>query len=217
MSNNVSKRVKILIAGVLVLFLAVVVLDIFPSGMAGFKAGFQAGREDAHGALYNAPRHLSVIIERFDPEATSQTFASGVEFRTIENFGDLVVPEHVGRMPLWTTMLKMLSAFVVLGSIVTFIVHLIIFAVRFPRRQITARENIVSLRWIAGSLGVYGLVEYGWILMDYVWVRGHVALEGYRIGFEPPSSSLIVALILVAMTEIMNLAGRLQNEQDLTI
>jgi hypothetical protein len=201
----------------LILFFAVVIVDLAPSAVAGFKAGYKAGREDTHGALTGGPRHILVTIEPTDPEAISQKFADGVEFRSVENSGELVVPELMGKMSIWATLWRILSAFALLWAIVTFLVRLVIFAIKFPRRRIMAHENIISMRWIAGSLGVYGLIEHSWILMDYVWVRSHVVLEGYRIGFELPSSALIVALILLAMSEIMNLAGRLQNEQDLTI
>jgi hypothetical protein len=108
-------------------------------------------------------------------------------------------------------------AFVAVGAIVVFLVWLIRFTFGFSRRRVMAHKNIVALRRISLSLGVTGLSMYAWHVIDFFWLRAHVVIEGYRISLESPPSAMIVALILWAMTEILNLAGKLQNEQDLTI
>jgi hypothetical protein len=216
MDNKVSRRIKLLIASVLVLFFAIVASDFFPAARDGFVEGFNAGRADANAAIYGGSRHVVAEIQPVDFAGSALKFAGGIEFRTWEASGDLVLPETVAERSGWYDVLDMVVAFVTVGAMLTFIIRVVVFAVKFPRRRIMSRENIVAMRWIAGSLGVMGVADLLNTLTAYLWLQGNVALEGYRFVFDP-SSMLIVALVLAAMTEIMNLAGKLQNEQELTI
>ena len=215
-----------LIGAVLVLFLAVAVMDFvsgFSSGWEEAKRGYNAGRSDARQSLLLPDslrvNHFFVTLEAVDADATVRTFADGTQFTTLDATGELVVPVRAdgGSGWFWSGVLKFLFGLVMTAAMVVFIVRMVMFAVGFPRRRLMDRRNIVSLRWIASSLGAIGLGEYGWTVSEYLWLKGHVALEGYIVSLPIPPTSLIVALIILAMTEILNLAGRLQNEQDLTI
>jgi hypothetical protein len=217
MENKFSKRIKLLIAAVLVLFLAMAVMDFVPSGLKGFREGYEAGRADAKAAWQRSNRHMSAIIEPTTSDDSPWSFANGVEFQTVEAFGEMVVPDNNDAGTLWVEVVRSVLAFLAVGAMLTFMICLVIFAIKFPRRRIMAHQNIVSLRWIAGSLGVAGLASYGFQFIEFMWLRVHVVLDGYRLRLDSPPSGLIVALILLAMTEILNLAGKLQNEQDLTI
>jgi hypothetical protein len=223
MDNKISKRIKILIAAVLALFFAIVASDFWPDARDGFMDGFKSVWGDsaaiARAQHLGGRRNLTAVIEPVDSYAApALKFAGGMEFRTFEATGDLVLSELVARRPAWFPVVKLLA--VMAGGLATLamVFHLVVFIVKFPRRRITSRGNIVSMRWIAGSLMAYGLGECLYVLVDYLWLRSHVTLDGYRIVMDHSfASALIVALILAAMTEIMNLAGKLQKEQELTI
>jgi hypothetical protein len=213
MENKTSKRIKWLIAAVLLLFFTVAVLDEAPDFMVGFRAGQNAAFAEMTGDM----RHQIAIIQPLDSEATSQTFSNGVEYQMFESDGMLMVPIEAGENPFWLSAVKFLLSLLCVAAALSFLVHVVLFAVGFPRRHIFDYRNIVSLRWIAGSLGAIALSVYASMLVDYLWLRSHVVLEGYRVTLSSPSAGIVVALILVVLTEILNLAGRLQTEQDLTI
>ncbi len=139
----------------------------------------------------------------------------GAEFTPFSTSGELVVPEP--NMAAGVSVTLKLLAFVALAALIVFIVQLIRFTVRFPRRPILDERNIRSLRRIAFGLGLYGLAGYLIDNIQLLWLHGHVALEGYRFTAVTLPSSLIVAAILLATAEILKLAGKLQREQDLTI
>jgi hypothetical protein len=216
MDNKISKRIKRLIAAVLVLFFAIVLFEFLPAAHDGFVDGWNAGQADANAARHGGIRHFVVDIKPTDSHASALKFADGIEFRTFEASGDLMLPELVAPRPAWSNVLSGVLALLGVAAGLTFIVRLVMFAARFPRRRVMSRENVVAMRWIAGSLGTIGVAEFLDTLGVYLWLRGNVALDGYRFVFDP-STTLIVALIIWAMTEIMNLAGKLQNEQELTI
>ncbi len=220
MGNNVSKRVKILIAVVLGLFLLATVSDIYPEGIESFKRGFNAGRSEADQMLGASDslsmRHFYTEIAPRDPDVTTLLSAGGVEFTTLTASGELAVPKAPGK----GAGIRAVSAVLILATavaLIAFIISLVKFAFRFPRRPILARDNIVSMHWIAGSLGVMSLAGFLGQLAENIWLRNHVTIDGFRVLPVSIPQGLIIAAILFAMTEIMNLAGRLQNEQDLTI
>jgi hypothetical protein len=206
---------------VLLLFFAVVVLDMAPAAVAGFNAGWNAGidaSKDSPAEIHRGIHTAGVTIQPTDPEASTQTFEGGTTFRPFMSAGMLLVPARQGgEMGIWGQIVKILFSLIAMAAMLSFLIHIVLFAVGFPRRHVMDRRNIVSLRWIAGSLGALALSVYASMLVDYLWLRSHVALEGYRVTISSPSSPLMVALILVVLTEILNLAGRLQREQDLTI
>ncbi len=214
MENKTSKRIKLLIGAVLVLFLAMLVVDFVPAGIAGFKEGWEAGEAEANGEPGGGSRYF-VKIEALDPDEAVHRFDGGEELAMVAARGELLLSGV--RVPVWIKVVRTLLVLVAFAALVVFLVQLVVFAVKFPRRKMMARENMVSMRRIAVSLGVFGLSAYAGEVTEYLWLRERVALEGYRLGLDPLPSALIVALILWAMTEILNLAGRLQNEQDLTI
>lgn len=224
MENKTSKRIKLLVAAVLVLFLAMTVMEIAPDFLSGFRDGCKSGTEEANavwdsGDTSVSPlRHMFATIEPDNPDAPLLVFADGVEVRPNETFAEITVPATApGSGWVMANIVKVLFGLAALVASVVFTVHLVLFAVRFPRRPILSRGNIVSMRWIAASLGVFGLAIYGFAAIDYFWLRTNVALEGWSITIDPPPSAIIVAAILLVMTEILNLAGKLQQEQDLTI
>jgi hypothetical protein len=222
MDNKISKRIKILIAAVLVLFMAIVMSDFWPDARDGFMDGWNSVRGDstaiANVAHRGGRRHLTAVIVPVDGVASPQRFADGIEFRTFKATGNLVLPENVARRPAWLRAGKQFAVLAGGLAALTLLFYLVVFVVKFPRRRITSRENIVSMRWIAGSLMVYGLCECLFVLVDYLWLRSHVTLDGYRVVMDHSfATAMIVALIIWAMTEIMNLAGKLQQEQELTI
>lgn len=208
-----------MIASVLALFLAVTVIDFVPGFVTGFKTGFEAGQADSHGMMFGGSRHLIATVAPQNPDTEAIIIYDGIEVRPLETVGDVVVPAHSASRPLIEDIAKVLLAFVFMAAMLSFVVHLVIFAVMFPRRRIMAHKNIVSMRWIAGSLGTMGLSIYLITLLDYLWLTCNVHFEkaGYEIVLSSPPSALIVALILVVMTEILNMAGKLQHEQELTI
>ncbi len=224
MENNVSKRIKLLIGAVLVLFLTMAVMDFvsgFSNGLEEFRRGYEAGQSEARGMLGSPDSlwgsHHFVKLEPVDMDAAVLRFAGGEEFTSFDSVGELVVPMHAKDGRFLPKLLLILFSLVVLAATVTFIIHFIGFALHFPRRRVMDVENIISLRRIAASLGAIGLSEYVLSMSEYLWLRSHVSLEGYIVSMPLPPVSLIVALILWAMTEILNLAGKLQNEQELTI
>ncbi len=219
MNNKISKRIKLLIMAVLVLFVAVAILDIAPEFGAGYKVGYEAGREDARAMMFGGKRHLFSIVTPIDPaDHPTQKFTDRVEVRTLKTYGDVIVTVDEGSgASIWAQLATGLFALMIMGMMLAFIVHFVIFAVKFPRRRVMARENVVSLRWIAALLGTIGLSTYLLELMHCLWLRANVVLEGYQFEIPSPPSALMVALVIWVMTEILNLAGRLQNEQDLTI
>ena len=221
MGNNVSKRVKILIAVVLGLFLLATVSDIYPEGIESFKRGFNAGRSEANNMMWDAPdsvrmRHFYAAVAPHDHDATTLLSAGGVEFTTITASGELAVPVAPGK-GAWIRAVSAVLSLVTAVALIAFIINLVKFAFWFPRRPILARDNIVSMHWIAGSLGVMNLAGFLGQLAENIWLRNHVTIDGFRVLPVSIPQGLIIAAILFAMTEIMNLAGRLQNEQDLTI
>jgi hypothetical protein len=216
MENKTSKRIKWLVGVLLVLFFVVVVIDGAPSFVAGFKAGSESVIDEP--AIFTGDvRLVTAVTQPTDSDATTLTFADGTTLRRIQSIDALMVPIEEGEDPLWAKILRILFTVLYFGAGVSFMVHIVLFAVSFPSRHIMDPVNIVSLRWISGSLVVMTLGYYAVALMEYVWLQSHVVLEGYRITFPSPPAGIVVALILVVLTEILNLAGRLQTEQDLTI
>lgn len=221
MENKTSKRIKLLIAAVLVLFLGMWLIDFFQSGIQDFKRGYEMGRSDAEQRLLGPDSarvyFFYVKIAPLDPDAHSRTPADGIEFTELSSSGELTVSGNLPKRSAGHTVLTVVLSLALLAATIAFIVNLVVFACKFPRRRILTHGNVVSMRRIAASLGALGLVSYGLTLDEYLWLQGNVVLEGYRALFPTPPSALIIALILWAMAEIMNLAGRLQTEQDLTI
>ncbi len=217
MENKTSKRIKLLIGAVLLIFLAMAALDtVSSSSREAFKRGYETGRSDSRGMIFTGERHMWTTIEAIEPDAGTLTLADGVEFTGVTANGELVLSGDNAASSGWDLALMILFSFTMVAALIAFIVSLVIFACKFPRRRILSRENVVSMRWIAASLGALGLGTYGMMINEYLWLR-HIALEGYRMTLSSPPSAIIVALVLVVLTEILNLAGKLQNEQDLTI
>lgn len=216
MENRVSKRIKRLLLAILLLFLIPSVIDFvsgFSSGLNEFKRGMKAGQSVFHA---EREKHFFVKIEPVDADSAFRLFDNGTKFTPLNTTGELAVPRPEAGSG-WVEASVMLLSLAVSVALIIFLVQLIRFAIVFPRRRIMARDNIDSLRLIAGSLGALGLAAYGVNVIQFFWLRGHVVLEGYSVRLDTPPSSLIVALILLAMTEILKLVGKLQNEQDLTI
>lgn len=213
MDNNVSRRVKLLMAGVLVLFLVASTFEILQVGGEAFSRGFEEGYHNDRSSGVSHWVGLTLV----DPDGAIQQLPGGVALTPIAVEGELEIPDGIARKPVGVMIASTTLVIIGMISFIAFIVSLINFACRFPRRPILSRENVISLRWIACTLGGFGLAAYGGSLCQTLWMRANVAIEGYRVLIDPPPSVIIVALILVAMTEIMNQAGKLQNEQELTI
>lgn len=215
MENKTSKKIKFLLLAILLLFLVPSAGDFAD----GFSAGWNSAREGAESGLrvgdLERRLHFFTRIEPTAPGTALRSFADGTVFTASYASGGLSVPASTGAG--WIEVVMAMLSIVMVSAGVIFLVQLIRFAVRFPRRRLMAHQNIASLRWIAGSLGVLGLAEYGMEVVQFVGLRRHVALPGYDIALDTPSPVLIIALILLATAEILKLAGRLQDEQDLTI
>lgn len=218
MENKTSKRIKLLIAAVLLIFLAMVVIDVVSSGAEAFKRGFEAGmEEDSRTMTSTGGLNLWMEIKPVDPDAGTRTLAEGVEFTEILASGELEVTGNFSARSTGHVVVTLMLSLLLLAATVAFIVSLAVFACKFTRGRVLTHGNVVRMRRIAASLGALGAASYGLTLDEYLWLRGNVVLEGYRAIFPTPPSALIVALILWAMAEIMNFAGRLQTEQDLTV
>ncbi len=217
MENKTSKRIKLLIGAVLVSFLAITAFDFVAEGGEAFARGFRAGQADAEGMIGSGPRHMFSSVTPLDPDTEALQLSGGVTLVPLKIDSELVVPEGMGRRSGWAYALILLMSFAIVGATLFFLVSLGMFAVGFPRRPILSHDNIVQMRRIAWSFGAIGLITCLMMLQEWLWLRANVVLEGYEVQLSLTPSMLIVALILIAMTEIMNLAGKLQREQDLTI
>jgi hypothetical protein len=212
MDNKTSRKIKLLIGAILLIVISLGALDFVLVGGKEVKRGFKAGWEEARETTFVGKHHLWAKIENIDPDTDTKKLSEKVEFTEIYASGEFEIESDASS----NSTVSFILSFVVTAALIAFIVNFIIFACKFPGRKVLSRGNIVRLRWIAASLGALGLAGYGLMLHEYLWLT-NITLEGYYVTFPSPPSALVVALILLAMAEIMNLAGRLQNEQDLTI
>ena len=214
MENKASKKIKWLVVVILLLFL-------IPSGIDfvdGFGEGWNARDREEELTGLGDGHHQSFFV-KIEPTSTDQRFrpvGENLEFLTFHETGQLVITEKISEV-WWVMVLRMLLALTVIISLVVFIVLLFRFAAKITKRRILAEENIRSMRRIAYTLGILSLSGYLMEVIETLWVRCHVSLEGYKIVMALPPASLIVALIILVMTEILKLGHKLQQEQDLTI
>ncbi len=214
MDNKVSRKIKLLIVGVLVLFLVASALEIVQVGGKAISRGFKAGYNDDHDG---GTSHEWVDVMIYQPDAAVQQFPGGIELTPITVSGEIAMPDEMNRKPVGMRIVVELLFMVSLLTSGAFTVSLIVFAFKFPRRPILSHRNVISLRWIAYTLGTFSLTTYGVELADWLWMRDNIMPEGLSVILDSPPTTIIVALIILAMTEIMNLAGKLQHEQELTI
>lgn len=216
MENKVSKRIKSLMVAILLLVLIPAAADF----MSGFSRGLKLGRAEADRLLSDSidrgrMRYFFVDLEPLDPNTVRNRFENGAEFITSNVYGELTMPAKA--VAGWIEVVNTLLIVVAIAAMFTLLAELIRFTILFPRRRLVDRDNVRSLRRIALWLGTLGVAGYSIDIVQFFWLRGNLSLEGYRVVLYAPPSALVVALILVVMTEVLKLAGKLQNEQDLTI
>jgi len=214
MENKPSKKIKILMGVILLLFLV-------PSGFdlaRGFSEGWRSvDREtELHGDHSKEFRSFFVHLEPVQSRDHIRSAGDGHVFLPFEETGQLIVDAGI-KTPFWVLTLRVVFSLGMVVLLVWFVVLLFRFAGTLSRRRIMAEENIRSLRKIAYMLGAFSLSGYLMQSVEILWLRSHISLEGYRIVWEMPPASLIVALIILVMTEILKLGYKLQQEQDLTI
>lgn len=203
-----------LVAAVLVLFFAWVAAGVFPDGVAGFKRGFEAGMK----LSTTDARFFVTELENLDPDAHVVELSRGAKFTEISSSGELVVPkDSLPKRNGWRAAANAAMYTLFTVAFFTFFAALIVFACKFPRRRILDPKNTRSLRLIAASLGALGLAWYGVQMGEYAFLADFVRQQGWRLELPSIPTAIIVAAMLWAMAEIMNLAARLQNETELTI
>lgn len=219
MENKTLTKMKLLIAAALVLFFAGVVVDMVSGGARDFKRGFDAvEKEGASEDKGKAVEVFWVAVEPLAPDAHAVELADGATFTSLSTDGELVVPvRNLPKRSGWVAAANIVTIIVASVALIAFVVSVIVFAVKFPRRKILDPANVRSLRWIAASLGATMLAYYGIMLDEHALLGDLVRRSGYRMEFPKFPTELIVAAIVWVVAEIMNLAGRLQNEQELTI
>jgi len=217
MENKASKKIKWLMMIILLLFLipsGIDLVDGFSEGWNSFEEGMEEGMATAQEG--NHGKHLFFVkVEPLTDQAPKQ-IGDGSQFISLSESGKLRMTENMNSF-WWVRIVEVLLAFTVLIALVCFIVMLFRFAARIPRQRIMAEQNIGSLRRIAYALGIVSLGGYLMEVIETLWLCSHVSLTGYKIVMPMPPAALIVALIILVMTEILKLGHKLQQEQDLTI
>ena len=214
MENKASKKIKILMGVILLLFL-------IPSGIdfaKGFSQGWSSSEReyrisDEHGIDYQS---FFVELEPTRENQRIDEIGNGHQFLSFEEHGQLILAEKMSSV-WWVITLRVFLSLTITILLVWFVVLLFRFAAKLSRRRVLAEENIHSLRRIAYVLGAFSICGYLMMSIEIFWLRSHVVLDGYRIAFPEFPSSLIVALIILVMTEILKLGHKLQQEQELTI
>ena len=214
MENKASKKIKWLMVVILLLFLIPSAIDFVDGFSEGWQS-FEKGREEGSSGELDY-QHFYVRIEPTGITETAQEVGNGHRFIPSRETGELLLAEPIPSA-WWVKTLGIFLALAGLVTLVWFVVELIRFATKIPRRRIMAEDNIHSLRRIAYSLGIFSLCMYLTEGIEILWLRGQVSLEGYEFSIILPPASLIVSLIILVMTEILKLGHGLEQEQELTI
>lgn len=215
MENKASKKIKWLIVVILLLFL-------IPSGVDfvdGFFEGWTAAERGMALAEDGGNGHFQSFYVRIEPTGDDylvKSIGDGYKFVTFRETGELVMTKKVSSV-WWVMVLRVLLSFTVVIALIVFIVQLFRFSTKITKRRVMAEENIGSLRRLANTLLIFSFGGYLIQMIETIWVCSHVSLEGYKIVMPMPPAALIVALIILVMTEILKLGHKLQQEQDLTI
>ena len=214
MENKSSKKIKILMVVILLLFLIPSGIDFVDGFSEGWK--FTEREEELTGQDDDHYQSFFVRLEPTGRDYPAKEVGYEHRFVSFRESGQLVMAERMNSV-WWVMALRVLLALTILVSLVAFIVMLFRFAAKITRRQIMAGENIRSLRRIAYTLGALSLAGYLMEVVEILWLRSHISLDGYKVVMAMPPAALIVSLILLVMTEILKIGNKLQQEQELTI
>jgi len=211
MKNKTLRNVKLFIALVLVLLSSMVAGSILGK-VDELKMIWELGMRVVR---HSDAGFFAVYMEPAVSGTKTRAVAEGVEFTEITSMGVLLVrgKDNEAHASWWFFLLYLLFV----SALVTFVVMLVGFACKLPRGRILTRANVRMVRWMGVSLLVVGLSFFFLTAVEYVWIEDNVVLDGYRVA--PPSlhPTLLLGMIFCTLAEIMNLAGRLQREQELTI
>ena len=214
MENKASKKIKLLT-------FVILLLVVVPSGIdfaKGFYQGMKSYAQEAELTNENAMDYHSffVQLEQKGEKAKLEEVGNGHLFQPVRESGALVVAEKSGSA-WWILILNALLAQTGIIALGFFVVLLFRFAAKLSKRRLMAEENIRALQQMAYALGIFSLSAYLMESLGVFWLRSHIVLDGYKIILDTPPASLIVALIILVMTEMLKLGHKLQQEQDLTI
>jgi len=213
MENKISKKIKILLVAILLLFLIPLGFDFVKSFPLGFTAPSREKRlTDESGVDHHV---FFVDIEPTNNKAMQQ-IGDDSKFICYEKEGELFIAGKNSSV-WWILALKSFVMLALIIALVWFFIVLFRFFSKFSIRGVLAEDNIYDLNLMAYLLGFFSLGFYMVQIMETLWLRSHIVLDGYKIVFPFPPSSLIVAMIILVMAEILKFGYKLQQEQELTI
>lgn len=219
MKNKASKKIKWLTIVILLLFLIPMGMDF----VKGFQAGWRSISWQEEMAVSDEGAHslksmqsYFVSLESTDNRETARLLNDGVMFSPYEESGYLLSPESEDK-PLGLYLVELLLSLTAIVMLIWFVILLFRFALGLSHQQIMTTKNIRRLRKLAIVLGAFSLSQYLVHVIEVLYLRSHLALEGYSIALKSPPGYLVVALIILVVAEILTIGHNLQQEQELTI
>ena len=214
MKNNSSKKVKLLVIAIILLLLIPSVIPFVKGVCIGYTSWdreIELSKE--FGGNFKV---FFVDIEPTKDNVAAKSVGNNHRFIGYQNEGELFVAGKQSSA-WWILVLRAFIALPMMILFICFFIALFRFAFKLSSQRIISEENIIRLNRIAYFLGAFSLAMYLIQISEVLWLRFHITLNGYRVVLPSLPTELIVALIILIMTEILKLGYQLQQEQELTI
>jgi hypothetical protein len=208
--KRLLRRVRILNIGIIFLL----AVSFFGNFAKGFTAGWQM-------AEYEEKAKVSTSFHVVNLEATNHGIGSPITNNgTIK--GGLSISQAMVTLtnPPKSTVASVVRAAFSISTLAIFIILSILIwktTSSIGRGQMMTAINIRRAR-IIGILLI--LKEAIAVVLQYVeaqYLNSAITIEGYRITVEVWSTSLVIGLVMFLFAEILTVANRLREEQELTI
>lgn len=208
--KNPQRKIQLLAGIIGILLIVPMCIDM----VSGFVLGF------------NTPE-MSTVLKYDSYPLCFEIMPASKEIQEIEsNYGELgfidikregvcFMPEHA--ISGTVTLINTLISFAALVCALYYIVSVIKLVPIIAREGFMNRPAIKQLQHVSYSMLLsYILFSVGTYLPTWYYSR-QLNLAGYEITYPRLSESIVIAVILILLTEILRVALRLKEEQELTI
>lgn len=190
------------------------IVPICTDMIGGFVLGFNTPKMGMTLGYKSYPLCFEIIPTTEDIQSVGSNLGV-LGFKDIKREGICFLPEETVSFSL--TVIDTLISFAALICALYYVVSVIKLVPVIAREGFINRLAIKRLRRVSYSMLLsYVLFTAGTYLPTWYYSR-QIDLSGYEIAYPRVSDSIVIAIILILLTEILRVALRLKEDQELTI